>query len=295
MAKSTTNKNERYLIASDLDWTLLDNNGELKDLTIRTVKKLTKMGHVFCLISGRPPQAMIDIYNKLGLKSIMVSFNGSLITNPSSKNFAPINLCFNFDIVRKILNDKKLKPLINNCLIENSSGVFVKNVPNDKKLKKEILDSFHIAIDSQRLVKRISPNFANVRNHDLHSVLLHIKDKKNLDKVMYELRKFSRTLVTRLWQFNNFGYIVEINSVFASKGNALKFLSAYYSIDKIHTFSFGDGDNDTDMLHYAFNGFAMCNGSTTAKLSSTYITKEDNNNCGVARELIRAFKLKNLK
>ena len=36
----------------------------------------------------------------------------------------------------------------------------------------------------------------------------------------------------------------------------------------------------------------MKNATMTAKLSAKFITKYDNDNCGVARELINLFKLK---
>ena len=69
----------RYLIISDLDGTLLNNNVELDPLTIKVVKELVSRGHVFAIVTGRPPHGALDIYKKLGLKHLMINFNGSFI------------------------------------------------------------------------------------------------------------------------------------------------------------------------------------------------------------------------
>lgn len=44
----------KMLIVSDLDGTLLNQNGTLDQYTIDVVKKITDKGHIFCLATGRP-------------------------------------------------------------------------------------------------------------------------------------------------------------------------------------------------------------------------------------------------
>lgn len=282
----------RYLILSDLDGTLLNKEGKLDSLTVQTVKRLSQLGHIFCIVTGRPIRNSIDIYTQLGLKTIIANFNGAMLLNPYSKNFREVNLSFNFEILRKILTSKHVLPYINNYCIENHDGTFFKELPEDPQMKERIFTAFHLHSGDE--VKVIEKNFRNVRNSDVHSVLLQINNADNLDHLLYEIRQFSKTLITRLWTDWGYGYILEINSVFASKGNALKYLSSYYSIDLNHSFAFGDGDNDTGMLAEASYGFAMQNASTAAKLSASFITENDNNQQGVARELIKFFKLKDV-
>lgn len=281
---------ERVLIVSDLDSTLLNNKGELDPLTIKVVKRLTAMGHIFCLVTGRPPVSSLPIYNKLGLKSLVVNYNGAYIYNPNNKLYPALNLGFNFAIIKKILTTPKIVSHLCNYVIETNNGAFFKRIPTDKSAKNLLYSSFHV--HDVTSIKKVNRDFSNVEDYDVHSVLLQTKDSEQIDDILYELRRFSKTLITRIWQDYSFGYIFEINSVFASKGNALKYLSSYYSIDKAHTVAFGDGDNDAQMLAAANNGVAMKNGTTTAKLSASFITKYSNDDQGVARELIRLFKLK---
>ncbi len=280
----------RYLILSDLDGTLLNRDSKLSPLTIKVVKKLTSMGHIFCIVTGRPLRTSYNIYKQLGLNTIIANFNGAMLQNPTRESFKEVNLTFNFEIVKKILTSKHILPYISNYVVENHEGTFFKTIPDDEKTRQKLYDAFHL--HGGDLHKIIQKNFKNIADTDVHSVLLKINDAKALNRLLYEVRQFSKTLITRIWDDWGYGYILEINSIFATKGNALKFLSSYYSIDLSRTVTFGDGDNDQDMLTKAFYGYAMSNGTTTAKLSASFITEFDNNNDGVAKELIKLFKLK---
>ncbi|SYV95049.1 putative hydrolase, partial [Mycoplasmoides gallisepticum] len=72
-------KNKKLLIISDLDGTLLNNESKLSYQTIKVIKLLNKLGHHFCIATGRPSRASIDIYNELGLNTVMANLNGSYI------------------------------------------------------------------------------------------------------------------------------------------------------------------------------------------------------------------------
>jgi 5-amino-6-(5-phospho-D-ribitylamino)uracil phosphatase len=84
---------------------------------------------------------------------------------------------------------------------------------------------------------------------------------------------------------------MEINSVFASKGMALKFLSSYYSIPLCDTIAFGDGMNDLELLSKSHYSFAMKNAPDNVKLTASYDTDFTNDQDGVAIELERIFKI----
>ena len=280
----------KFLILSDLDGTLLNDKGELDPLTIKVIKKITKMGHIFCIVTGRPPRASIEIYKKLGLNHLMVNYNGSLITNPKSKKFLPINLGFSFSIAKRIFTNKLVSQWIESYVVENNHGTFISNIPKDENAKKVLFENFHIR--DEKHVTLIEPDLSNICHDDVHTILLQLTSERHLDDLMYQIRWFADTLVTRTWRNSTLGIILEINSIFSTKGRSLKYLSSYYGISLSNCISFGDGDNDTDMLQNARFGFAMKNATITAKLYSHYITKYDNNQCGVAKELIDFFKMK---
>ena len=282
----------RYLILSDLDGTLLNNKGELDDLTIRVVKRIINNGHVFCILTGRSAEMSLWIYRQLGLKHLLSNYNGSYIWHPNDHEFKEFSFSFNYDVIENILNKKAIWKSIKNIIILNNKGIYIANFPVTKKEKEWYYQNLHITSNSN--IFQIDKSLSNIKGVDVRSVILLLNDKSKLDEVMYLLHLHSQTLTARLWRENAEGIIIEINSQFACKGTSIDFLSNYYGIALDNCISFGDGDNDVEMLSTAAHGFAMKNATMTAKIHARYITKYDNDNCGVARELIKFFNLKKL-
>lgn len=79
---------------------------------------------------------------------------------------------------------------------------------------------------------------------------------------------------------------MEINSVNANKGYAVKKLAESLGIERSEIMCFGDGENDCEMLEYAGYSFAMNNGSSYAKNSAKYIA-DDNDKDGVGKAVFK--------
>ncbi len=278
---------KKFLIACDLDGTLLNSKSKLSNRTIEQIKHISSLGHKVCLITGRPIQGSIDIYNQLELKTIMCNQNGSYIVNPSDKDFQPITITFSKQIVLDLLNNPLLMKYVNNSLIEGvNKGWLLKKA--DKNLDTaQMMDMFHL---QERDISIIGKNYKEI-NTDICSILLHIDHLENINSIIYEIKKIAPTLIVRTWQLMSNGIIVEINGSFASKENALEFLSSYYGIPLEQCICFGDGDNDVGMLARATWGFALKNASPAARLASRFMTKYDNNDDGVVRELYKFLKI----
>lgn len=288
------NKN-RKIIVSDLDGTLLRNDETISDYTVKTIKKLSKLGHIFCIATGRPIRSAIKFYEQLGLKTIMANLNGSIISNPSDKNFLTINLTFSKDIIQELISDKQLMENIGSILIENIDGAYIgsgisQDITQNSRVKKEFLNKFHLS--TKDVVKVFSWKDKNFLKRDINSVLLYVKNKDTIDQITFKIKSFTNTLIVRNWSLpsDDTGTVIEINSIFSSKGTFVKFLSSYYAIPMMNCYTFGDGENDIEMIKKS-NGYAMKNGSHVAKLMSRLITSYDNENDGVAKELSQIFNL----
>lgn len=278
----------RILALCDLDGTLLNKDGKISSFSEKIIKKFTNRGNVFCIATGRPLRGSIDYYKQLGLNSILVNYNGSFMSNPRNRSYHPLNLGFNRSILAKILNNQKIISEIDNILVEHSGGYALYRKPASKKEVKALFDHFHL--ESMENFVFIKKDLSNIKG-DIHSILLDLKDKAKQDELFFEIKQIASTLMVRNWSVNDLGTIIEINSIFSSKGTALKYLSAYYGIPLENCLAFGDGDNDAEMLRTAFFSYAMKNGSTTAKLSARYVTQQSNNEDGVAKELQKFFEL----
>ena len=275
---------DRILFFSDLDGTLLNSNSDVSKFTCKIVKRLLDAGHVFCIITGRPPKDALHIYKKLHLKHLMCNLDGAYIWNPSDKSFSPINWCFNSRTALKILTNKKIMRYVDNFCVENYKGVFLRYRPK-VMVHDGQFNTFGIKPDQK--INLCSKNLSNIKGVDCHAILLQVKDgnKDNLDQLLFELHFVSKTLLTRVWNEPEVGYVVEVICKFASKETALDYLSDYYSIPKEMCFAFGDGTNDEGMLRKASYGYAMMNACPTAKSAASFITKYTNNEDGVARTI----------
>jgi hydroxymethylpyrimidine pyrophosphatase-like HAD family hydrolase len=57
----------KYLIACDLDGSLLNKKSELTKKTIKTLNEFRKLGHIVVLATGRPFGGAIGKYDQIGL------------------------------------------------------------------------------------------------------------------------------------------------------------------------------------------------------------------------------------
>lgn len=290
------NWNKRTLVICDLDGSLLRSDETISQYTVDIVKKFTsKNNNKFCIATGRPIRAAIKYYKQLGLDTIMANLNGSNMVNPTDPNFSMVNLAFSKYVVKHILSDKKLLKYIGCVLIENIDGTYLLTDEKSEFIKYEFLSKFHVGYkknDPENNFKALNIDEIDSIEKDINSILIYIKDKKNIDEITFKIKSLTNTLIVRSWSISTdlTGTVIEVNSIFSSKGTVAKFLSSYYMIPLNQTYSFGDGENDVEMLTKS-NGYAMKNASHTVKLLTHKITKYSNDEDGIAKEMQRLFKL----
>lgn len=282
--------NSRKLIVCDLDGTLLNSKSQLSDRSINTVKSVISEGHIFCIATGRPKRGALEFYEKLGLDTIMVNINGSFMCKPHDNNFLPINSTYCKEIAKEIINNKEINDCATNIVIETADKEFILRKPHNMEIEKKILDVFHVDLNKHDEFKYLN----NIENLDLdvNSILIIMRTETDVTRIRKIIKTISRTLVVRSWSSPVEGFnVMEINSLFASKGMALKFLSSYYSIPLCDTVAFGDGMNDLELLSKSHHSYAMKNAPDNVKLTASYDTDYSNNDDGVAVELERLFKI----
>jgi Cof subfamily protein (haloacid dehalogenase superfamily) len=82
--------------------------------------------------------------------------------------------------------------------------------------------------------------------------------------------------------------LLEITSVEATKGQALKFVADRLGIDIKDTIAIGDNYNDIDMIQVAGLGVAIFNAVDDLKSVADYVTKADNNKHAI-KEIVDEF------
>ncbi len=282
---------KRCLICTDLDGTLLNKDCYIRSYSREVISHLRKQGHIVCLFTARALRGSYAYYRQLGLNTPIVNYNGSVIHNPTNPDFTPICFYINTEVIYKIFAQPKIQDLILNVIFETPDGTFFlkdyRHKVSHKQVQKE-LAKFNIYTTKD--IDFVSDDFAKLKN-GAYSILIELRDMSKAKQVMEEIKKICSSVVVRSWTEEHVGTIIEINSLFPNKGLALKYLSVYYDIPLERCYAFGDNDNDKEMLAMAGFGFAMKNATPEAKAAAKFVTKHNNHEQGVARELNRIFKL----
>jgi len=110
---------QKRLILIDLDGTALKNNGkEIHPDTLTALKKASQLGHIVCIVTGRPHRGSIKFYKQLELKTLLCNFNGAHIHDPDLKKFKRLVFPISEKIIKNILNEEYIYNNIDNAIIE---------------------------------------------------------------------------------------------------------------------------------------------------------------------------------
>ncbi|MBM7571516.1 Cof-type HAD-IIB family hydrolase [Aquibacillus albus] len=252
-------ESNKYLIALDLDGTLLTDDKVISERTKRTVLKAKEAGHIVVIATGRPHRASIDYYHELGLDTPMVNFNGALIHHPTDKKW---------EVLHSPLPNRTAKKIIQTCYdlqVKNIMAEISDDIYFDK-YDEELMDIFQTSDDNYKVT---IGSLKNELKDDPTSLLIHPrvdhiqKLRQNLDD------EHASVIEHRKWgaPWN----VIEIVRKGMNKAVGLKRIAHYYHINQKNIIAFGDEDNDLEMIEYAGVGVAMSNGIDELKGIANHI------------------------
>lgn len=274
------NYNE-YLIALDLDGTLLNDKKEISFLTKKYLRKLNKRGVYIILCSGRPPRTIKKYYQELKLKTPVVAYNGTLIYNPNS-NINYIEHKFDKYLLFKIYDN--LKPYIDSFLAEDESNIYY-----DQE------DKFLLSFFKKDGLKEMIGNIRDVINQDTYTFIMKLNKKgnENKDEITKIVEGTTNNYRIRFWWDSDY---CELHIKDINKATSLTKLADNMNIKHENVFVFGDADNDIELLNSFKNSFLMKNGHIYIKeIIPVKITSKDNNHNGIPHELKKIFSLFKVK
>ncbi|MTB63659.1 Cof-type HAD-IIB family hydrolase [Streptococcus sp. zg-86] len=267
----------KKMIALDLDGTLLNNNSQLSDLTIETIRQVQEAGHTVIIATGRPYRMARQYYQDLGLSTPMINFNGSLIHIPEQRWKWEKNILIDKHYLIDFLKEE-----------ERFEADFIAGEYKNKFfITQNYLDHFNPALLG---VEQITPDTLMKPERittDPHSILMQTRatDKYALaDEISHH---FNNELEINTWggPLN----ILETCAKGVTKASALSYLLDHYRMDAKDLIAFGDEQNDVQMLSLAGIGYAMKNASDTLLPHADRLTELTNDQDGVARELRKLF------
>ncbi|MEV6194567.1 HAD hydrolase family protein [Streptomyces sp. NPDC051920] len=251
------------LVCTDLDGTLLDSSGAIRERTLSTLAEAERAGIAVVGVTGRPVRDTLDLARRHGLTGPVVCSNGAVTVDVRSgrlldcRGFGPGDAAGILRAVRDAVPGVALG-------VDSVSGLrletaFVRLVPN--AWRHVMLDGVSAPADADPVVKILAA----------HPMLLVDELAAVIASVVGE-----RAVITR-----STGDFLEMSAPGVDKGQALRTLAERSGIPAEHTAAVGDMPNDIPMLRAAGLAAAVANAHEDT-LRAADIVLPSNDDEGVA-------------
>lgn len=251
------------LIAMDLDGTLMaPDHITVTDKTKAALEKAHDMGIKTVIATGRTLSVIHDVLEQVPFIDYVIYSNGAVVYDRCKG----INIYTNFmpaDTVEKVVDILESYPVYYELYANGSSNtqkskaVFFKN----KDLPAEFLDFY-----MQSLINHDNlSEFA--KNNDIEKINLFYFDGEFYDEIkdkLFAIENIDRT--------SPVSGDIEMTFKGVNKGAALDNMCKELCFTPDEVMSFGDADNDIEMLQFAGYGIAMGNASEDCKAAAKYET-----------------------
>jgi Cof subfamily protein (haloacid dehalogenase superfamily) len=266
---------ERYLIALDLDGTLLKDDKTISPFTKDVIKRAQEAGHVVVIATGRPYRASKMYYEELRLTTPIINFNGAFVHHPKNDAWGVCHSPLQLETIQDI--------------IEVSETYRIKNIV------AEVMDDVYFHEHDEKLLDIVQLGHPKIEIGDLRqllktdptSVLIHT-DEDHADAIQHYLSSVhANVLHHRRWAAP--WHIIEIVRSGVHKAFGLQRVADYFQIPQERVIAFGDEDNDFEMIEWAGHGVAMGNAIEPLKRMANDVTKtnEEDGICLYLKQMLK--------
>lgn len=269
------------MMVSDLDETLLNDDGTINMVNVVAIKKAIANGFKFVPNTGRsflsvqPLLAQLELLNCSA--QYVISYNGAAIIE-NAGNQVVNTRGLEFTLAQAILTAGLIDTTID-AHIYTLDQVYIYNISVN---------------DREYMAQR------NVTYHQLEQPNINFLSDQKIMKVIFEtsndsLRQAIKDTVCRHVRdqvevtFSSKRY-VEFNKKGTNKGYATTKLAEILNIDMCEVIAIGDNSNDIAMIKTAGLGIAVANAINSVKVCAQIITEKTNNEGAVA-EILNKFVL----
>ncbi len=276
---------ERYIIAVDMDGTLLNSKGKITENTMTTLKSLLEAGHYIVPASGRAFPILPEEIKTLSGIQYAVLENGAVVWDWKKQTPISVSLLPK-GVAQKILQQVKAEYPQERYYTELIAGGMAYAEENDRPYYQDAT----IEGDFVAYMLKEHTFVAGIHNRTdilqrAEKINLYFENSAVSEGIKKEWRKRSDVGVTSSVRGN-----VEFMSPTASKGEGLAKLSGLLGIDRNHIIAIGDNENDVEMFDVAGISVAMGNASDAIKNKAVHVT-EDHDHDGAAVFLQKYFKM----
>ncbi len=251
-----------YLLASDLDGTLIHGNDIVSEENERAIEELTRSGVCFAPCSGRSLMTMPECVRKNPNIRYYIGSDGSSVWDKKSETFLPLGLGMKRETVRPLLDlidSYKTLPIVNyngECYIDSTK--YGESAFRNYRMSEQYIAFTKYYIHSKDGFEEFS---RSVECIDM--ICVFFADDGEMAEFSKRVEEMGCFKITSSEPAN-----LEITHISAGKGNGMLALAKMLGIPKENTVAVGDSDNDIDMLKKAGLGLAMENASDNVKATA---------------------------
>jgi len=241
------------VVATDLDRTLIWEDGVLGERTLAALGRADEAGLRVIVVTGRMMQSLRRVLEPAGVREPSICYQGAVVAD--------------------------------------ADGRWLRHVPIEVELAREAIAAveaegfeLNVYVDDELYVAAVTRNaerystFQRIRLHpvgDLRSwlsrpptKLVCVGDPDALDALGEQMRE---RFDGRLWVTKSLPFFLEFATVGVSKGSGLDFLSDHLGFSRERTVTFGDGDNDVELVEWGGYRVAVENAVDRVKAVADWI------------------------
>ncbi|QQK07485.1 HAD family hydrolase [Miniphocaeibacter halophilus] len=270
------------IVCLDLDGTLLNDDKQISQFNLQVLEALHYKGIEIAIATGRGLSKTADLIKNFNFPHIIIANNGAIAKYSNFNNILFYNP-IDYKSYEKILDISSTRNMYPYLHIFDSQKERSLIIPNEVEKEK------HIGSVS-RLDEIIHRKEAGVEELENILSVVYIDEVEKVHKLNEDILKLRLDLSTHmLSSFSKGNIMVEYLNPLAQKSIGISNYLKFKKISWKEVISFGDDNNDIEMIKASGLGICMKNGSDLLKLNSRYISRYTNNEDGVGRELVEIF------
>jgi Cof subfamily protein (haloacid dehalogenase superfamily) len=277
--------NDKYeIIAIDLDGTALNGNHEFSSKTIDTLKYFSNKGVQVIIATGRSMPSVVKMIGILNLNQAnfyFVCLNGSFSFNIIKETSNMINIFRNpiDKINANLLIDLAKRENLVLQYYNGDTGDVQACPQNDDH--RELLQRYADLTNKQQIILN---NYDEAITKSLSAKIVIFTNEPDL-LIDIALKEFPINTF-EIIRGSPHPFFVEFLPYGINKGEGLKKLCNHLNVSMDKVVSFGDGDNDKEMLNSSGLGIAMKNARPFVKTFAKKVSEWTNIEDSVAKELL---------
>lgn len=256
---------EKKLLVSDIDGTLLRSDKTLSETTKHRILELIEEGHAFAIATGRMHGAGRLVTRLLDYNGFLISCNGAVVKHLKTG-----------EVIQAVKMDKAIvRQVAEVCRKYDAYFHFydMNAIYAEKRMHlaekffnqmRELPEEFHFEVHFEKDI------LANLDAIDVYKVGIYSEEPETFQTIIDEVNKLSGIQTCKSLETS-----FDVMAEGVSKALGIKAIQEYYGLSREQVISFGDNENDTEMIEYAGIGVAMANATEPLKAIADFITKSN--------------------